>query len=115
MVSLPLAIVVWQPISLLNWLGVFVIGLAATLGHMSLMRSFAGPMWAAQAGKYVQLLFVILFGITLFDEIPTVSTLVGAMVVLSAVSYIAMREGRRREGDDVAENPQPDEERQGTK
>ena len=115
LVSLPLAIVVWQPISPLNWLGVFVIGLAATLGHMSLMRSFAGPMWAAQAGKYVQLLFVILFGITLFDEIPTVSTLVGAMVVLSAVSYIAMREGRRRESDDVAENPQPDEERQGTK
>ena len=115
LVSLPLAIAVWQPISLLNWLGVFVIGLAATLGHMSLMRSFAGPMWAAQAGKYVQLLFVILFGITLFDEIPTVSTLVGAMVVLSAVSYIAMREGRRREGDDVAESPQPDEERQVTK
>ena len=91
----------------------FVIGLAATLGHMSLMRSFVGPMWAAQAGKYVQLLFVILFGITLFDEIPTLSTLAGAMVVLSAVTYIAMREGRRREDDGMAEGPQADEERQG--
>ncbi|MEL0057888.1 MAG: DMT family transporter, partial [Alphaproteobacteria bacterium] len=115
LVSLPLAIVVWQPISLLNWLGVFVIGLAATLGHMSLMRSFAGPMWAAQAGKYVQLLFVILFGITLFDEIPTLSTLAGAMVVLSAVTYIAMREGRRREDDGMAESSQADEERQGSR
>ena len=115
LVSLPLAIVVWQPISPLNWLGVFVIGLAATLGHMSLMRSFVGPMWAAQAGKYVQLLFVILFGITLFDEIPTLSTLAGAMVVLSAVTYIAMREGRRREDDGLAESLQADEERQGSR
>ena len=115
LVSLPLAIVVWQPISPLNWLGVFVIGLAATLGHMSLMCSFAGPMWAAQAGKYVQLLFVILFGITLFDEIPTLSTLTGAIVVLSAVTYIAMREGRQREGDGMAEGSQADEERQGSR
>ena len=114
-VALPLAIVVWQPISPLNWLGVFVIGLAATLGHMSLMRSFAGPMWASQAGKYVQLLFVILFGITLFDEKPTLSTLAGAMVVLSAVTYIAMREGRRRKGDGMAEGSQADDERQGSR
>ena len=95
LVSLPLALPVWQPMSAINWIGILVIGVAATLGHVTLMRSFAGPMWAAQAGKYVQLLFVILFGITLFDEIPTVSTLLGAMVVLAGVSYIAVREGRR--------------------
>ena len=94
-VSLPFAIPVWQPMSVENVIGILVIGVAATLGHVTLMRSFAGPMWAAQAGKYIQLLFVILFGITLFDEIPTVSTLFGALVVLAAVSYIAMREGRR--------------------
>ena len=51
-------------------------------------------MWAAQTGKYVQLLFVVLFGIALFDEIPVLTTLLGAVVVLAAVSYIAFREGR---------------------
>ena len=105
MVSLPLAVAVWQPVSPMNWLGVLIIGLAATLGHMSLMRSFAGPMWAAQAGKYIQLLFVILFGITLFDEIPTLSTLAGAMVVLAAVSYIAMREGRNQNAVQATDSP----------
>ena len=100
LVSLPFALLVWQPMSLLNWMGILVIGVAATLGHVTLMRSFAGPMWAAQAGKYIQLLFVILFGIALFDEIPTASTLLGALVVLGGVSYIAMREGRRN----VAQN-----------
>ena len=37
-----------------------------------------------------------LFGIALFDEIPAISTLIGALVVLAAVTYIAFREGRNR-------------------
>ena len=92
--SLSPALVVWQPMSVMNWVGVFAIGLCATLGHVTLMKSFRGPMWAAQTGKYVQLLFVVLFGIALFDEIPVLTTLLGAVVVLAAVSYIAFREGR---------------------
>ena len=88
------AMLVWQPVSLMNWIGVFAIGIAATLGHVALMKSFQGPMWAAQTGKYVQLLFVVLFGIALFEEIPGLSTVIGALVVLGAVSYIAVREGR---------------------
>jgi drug/metabolite transporter (DMT)-like permease len=88
---------VWQPMSMMNWVGIAAIGTAATLGHVTLMKSFKGPMWAAQTGKYVQLLFVVLFGITLFDEIPVMSTIIGALVVLGAVSYIAVREGRARQ------------------
>ena len=90
------AIGVWQPISATNWIGIMAISIAATLGHITLMRSFSGPMWAAQTGKYMQLLFVVLFGIALFDEIPAISTLIGALVVLAAVTYIAFREGRNR-------------------
>ena len=89
------AMLVWQPMSVMNWVGVLAIGITATLGHVTLMTSFRGPMWAAQTGKYIQLLFVVLFGITLFDEIPLMSTIAGALVVLGAVSYIAFREGRR--------------------
>lgn len=107
LVSLPFALAVWQPMSLLNWIGILIIGVAATLGHVTLMRSFAGPMWAAQAGKYIQLLFVILFGIALFDEIPTASTLLGALVVLAGVSYIAMREGQRKAAQDGAAGQMP--------
>ena len=105
LVSLPFALLVWQAMSLLNWMEVLVIGMAATLGHVTLMRSFAGPMWAAQAGKYIRLLFVILCGIALFDEIPTASTLLGALVVLVVVSYIAVREGRRNVAQDGAGVP----------
>ena len=95
MMLLP-AVAVWQSPSPQNWIGVFAITGCATLGHVSLMRSFSGPMWAAQTGKYVQLLFVVIFGIVLFDEIPEVPVLAGALVVLASVSYIAIREGRLR-------------------
>ena len=88
------AVIVWQPMSTMNWVGVLAIGVSATLGHVTLMKSFRGPMWAAQTGKYIQLLFVVLFGITLFDEIPVMSTIMGALVVLGAVTYIAIRESR---------------------
>ena len=91
------AINVWQPITSMNWIGIMAISIAATIGHITLMRSFRGPMWAAQTGKYMQLLFVVLFGIALFDEVPAISTLIGALVVLGAVSYIAVREGRSRD------------------
>ena len=91
------AVLVWQPMSIMNWVGIVAIGTAATFGHVTLMKSFQGPMWAAQTGKYIQLLFVILFGITLFDEIPILSTIIGALVVLGAVSYIAFREGRAQQ------------------
>ena len=99
LVTLVPAVLVWQPVSTANAIGIGLIGTAATIGHVTLLRSFSGPMWAAQSGKYIQLLFVILFGMALFDEIPAASTLVGAMVVLIGVSYIAVREGRQRATD----------------
>ena len=98
LITLVPALFVWQPISAGNWVGIILISTAATVGHVTLLRSFAGPMWAAQSGKYIQLLFVIILGVALFDEIPTTSTLFGALVVLLGVSYIAVREGRQRAG-----------------
>ena len=86
------AMMAWAPMRAEHYIGVLAIASFATLGHVTLMRAFRGPMWAAQMGKYVQLLFVVIFGIALFDEIPVASTLIGAMVVLLSVSYIAWRE-----------------------
>lgn len=88
------AVAVWEPMTTRHWTGVLAIATAATAGHMTMMRSFRGPMWAAQTGKYIQLLFVVLLGFAVFDEVPGLATLLGAMVVLAGVSYIAIREGR---------------------
>ena len=47
-------------------------------------------MWAAQSGKYVQLIFVVGYGVALFGEIPTLSTIMGAVTVCVAVTYISI-------------------------
>jgi len=89
------AMLVWQPMTLSQWFGVCLIGLLATLAHVAIMRSFRGPMWASQSGKFIQLLFVAAFGFILFDEIPAMTTWAGAFLVLSSISYIAFVEARK--------------------
>ncbi|MDB3892197.1 DMT family transporter [Alphaproteobacteria bacterium] len=96
------ALFVWQPMSVQNMIGVACISGFATMGHFTLMKAFRGPMWAAQTGKYIQLLFVIIFGIILFDEIPTLSTIVGALVVLASVTYIGIRESQINRANNAA-------------
>ena len=88
------ALYVWLPMTGSEWFGVCAIAVCATIGHVTLMRAFRGPMWAAQSGKYVQLVFVVGYGIVLFGEIPALSTLIGALVVCSAVTYLAIRESQ---------------------
>ena len=88
------ALYVWLPMTGSEWFGVFAIAVCATMGHVTLMRAFRGPMWAAQSGKYVQLVFVVGYGIVLFGEIPALSTLIGALVVCLAVTYLAIRESQ---------------------
>ena len=89
------ALYVWLPMTGSEWFGVFAIAVCATIGHVTLMRAFRGPMWAAQSGNYVQLVFVVGYGFLLFGVIPALSTLIGALVVCSAVTYLAIRESQR--------------------
>ena len=89
------AMFVWQPMTLSHWFGAFLIGLLATLAHVAIMRSFRGPMWASQSGKFIQLLFVAAFGFILFDEVPAMTTWAGAFLVMSSISYIALVEARK--------------------
>ena len=88
------ALYVWLPMDGSEWFGICAVAVCATIGHVTLMRAFRGPMWAAQSGKYVQLVFVVGYGIVLFDETPTLSTLIGAVIVCSAVTFIAIRQSQ---------------------
>jgi len=88
------AAMVWQAMTPDEWIGIIGISLCATVGHVTLMRAFRGPMWAAQSGKYIQLVFVVGYGIVLFGEVPDMTTLLGALIVCGAVTYIAIRESR---------------------
>jgi drug/metabolite transporter (DMT)-like permease len=44
--------------------------------------------------SFLQLIWAILFGYWLFDEVPDSWVIIGALVIVSAVSYLAHREAQ---------------------
>lgn len=92
--ALPAAFV-WTtpPATLWPWL--VVMGLAATLGQILLVRAFA----AADASvvlpfDFSRLVFVAVLGALFFGEIPDLWTWLGGGVIIAATVYIAHRESR---------------------
>ena len=72
------------------------LGLIATLGHQSMVRSFAlADATAVVPFEFMRLPFVALIGFFAFDETPDVWTWVGAAVIVSSSIYITHREARQ--------------------
>jgi len=92
-----------------GWL--LLMGLLGTIGQRTMSRGFA----AADASimlpvDFSRLIFAALFGFFLFAEIPSVYTVIGAVLIFSATVYIARREtlksrARQRAADGAAGGP----------
>ncbi|PRY22596.1 threonine/homoserine efflux transporter RhtA [Aliiruegeria haliotis] len=91
----PFAAAVWITPSLadLGWL--FVVAGFATAGHFTMTLAFqAGPMAVTQPVTFLQLLWASLLGALVFAEPVDGWVLVGGVLILGAVSFIAWREAR---------------------
>ncbi|WP_259912699.1 DMT family transporter [Jannaschia sp. M317] len=100
----PFAIAVWVTPSLaeLGWL--FLVALFATAGHYAMTRAFAAaPVSVTQPVTFLQMVWAVLLGWALFDEPPDAFVILGAAIIISAVSFIAWREARLRRA--VTPNP----------
>ena len=89
----PFAIAVWQPVSWaeIGWL--FAIASVATLGHYFMTFAFAAaPITVTQPVSALQLVWAIVLGAMLFDEPVDVWVVVGGLLIVSAVIFIAVRE-----------------------
>lgn len=94
--TLPLAIWVWQPPTLLQWGLVLVCGAMGSLGHWFLTHAFRlADISTAQPVKFLDLIWAVSLGYIFFAEIPTSSTLIGAAVIFVSTSWIARVEARR--------------------
>lgn len=93
----PFALSVWVTPSgtALAWL--FLVAFIATAGHYAMTRAFAAaPVSVTQPVSFLQMVWAVLLGWTLFDEPPDPFVILGSAVIIAAVSFIAWREGRRR-------------------
>ena len=96
LLSLPLALVVWQPVSATQWAGYVLCGLLGSGAHYLLMRSYAvADISATQSVKFLDLLWAAALGWLVFGDVPTSHSLIGGVIIAGSTLWIARRESRR--------------------
>ena len=97
---LPGAIYYWREPTLteISWLA--LVAVFATAGHYAITRAIAyAPLTVTQPLSFLQLVWAIIFGYWLFDEVPDTWVISGALIIVTAISYLTHREAivaRRR-------------------
>ena len=90
---------VWVRPDALALLGLAAGGVLSAAGHILLIRALqAGPPSAVTPFQYSQMIWGVLYGITLFGDPVDAVTMAGAAVVIGSGLYILWRETRRRSG-----------------
>jgi drug/metabolite transporter (DMT)-like permease len=86
---------VWRNPVGIEWLYAVALGVLTTLGMVGFVRGFAvgeasviGPM------EYVRLIYAAILGYVVFAEIPDPWTIVGALIIVAATTFIARGEAR---------------------
>ena len=92
---LPGALYVWREPTLLELAWLALVAVFATAGHYAITRAIAhAPLTVTQPLTFLQMVWAVLFGYLLFEEVPDVWVIVGSGLVVAAVSYIAHREAQ---------------------
>jgi len=95
-ITLPLALWMWEPVTPWQWAGFLVSGFLGSAGHYCLTRSFAAAdISATQSAKFLDLVWSALMGFLLFADIPSQSTIIGGVVISSATLWLARRESAK--------------------
>ncbi len=82
----------WLPMSGADWAMMAALSIASAFGHFLLIKCYeVAEASIVQPFAFLQLVFVSVLGITLFDETLRVSTALGAGVIVSAGIYTLWR------------------------
>lgn len=91
--SLPLALLHWQPVGAWQWAAFALTGVLGSAGHYCLTRSFTrADISATQSVKFLDLVWSAFLGFVLFADVPTVSTLIGGTIICAGTVWLARRE-----------------------
>jgi drug/metabolite transporter (DMT)-like permease len=87
----------WQTPDLAGWLGLVLLGLIGSLGHLLMILAYArAPASTLAPLSYLQLIWSTAIGLTLFGNFPDGWTLSGGAVVAASGLYVIHRERLRR-------------------
>lgn len=92
--------------SAFTWSALLLVGLADGLGHWVFANGYGlAPISTLAPYQYIMLPFGGRFGLLVFAEVPSVTTLVGAAVLVAAGLYNSNRERLRRALEQTGEQP----------
>jgi drug/metabolite transporter (DMT)-like permease len=95
LLSLPLALPVWQAVSGWQWLAFALAGVLGTGGHYCLTRAYVvADISATQSLRFLDLVWAALLGYLVFADVPTTTTLAGGAIICAATLWVARRESR---------------------
>lgn len=93
--SLPLALLNWRAPDAWQWAGFVVCGVLGSAGHYCLTRSFkVAEISATQSLRFLDLIWASLMGWLLFSDLPSVSTLIGGVLICATTVWVVRRESR---------------------
>lgn len=92
----PIALWVWQPVSLVQLAWLSGVAALATLGHYTMTRAFkAAPLAVTQPVTFLQILWAALLGALVFGEAVDGFVILGGALIVAAVSLNTWAEARR--------------------
>ena len=102
----PFAWAVWVPVTMeqIGWL--FLVAFFATAGHYTMTLAFvAAPIGVTQPVTALQLVWAVALGALAFGEPVDLYVVLGGIVIVSAVIFIALREQALRRAEARADDP----------
>lgn len=95
--TLPLALSVWSTPNFGQFLWLIALALLTIISHFSLAWALRlADVGAVEPTTFARLIWASLLGFLFFGEVPNLFTILGGLIVLGSIVYIARRE--RREG-----------------
>ena len=92
---LPGALYYWREPTLLEVAWLALVAVFATAGHYAITRAIAAaPLTVTQPLSFMQLIWAIGIGYWVFDEVPDNWVIIGASVIVGAVTYLTHREAQ---------------------
>jgi drug/metabolite transporter (DMT)-like permease len=92
---LPGALYFWREPTWLEIAWLALVALFATAGHYAITRAIAAaPLTVTQPLSFMQLIWAIGIGYWVFDEVPDNWVIIGASIIVGAVSYLTHREAQ---------------------
>ena len=85
----------WQPMDAGGWLLMITLGAFAVIGHFTMIKAFSlAPASSISPFGYSMLIWSILFGFVIFDQLPDLWAIVGALVIATGGIIILRGQGR---------------------